>query len=123
MANPLPVDSPNVIDYNNDKIQFVAFGRTEDHLDYPFVDEDGAAGMRMLVDHLVGVGRDIAIAGFDDIPMAETAHPPLTTIHQPIYKIGRMLAEMLIKIIRNEPVPSRQIILQPQLMVRRSCGE
>ncbi len=193
-------------------VPFVAFGRTEEGLDYPFVDEDGAAGMRKLVEHLLQlghrriayisppldlnfardrlrgvqgalrdagiplpeaylvfgdltqhsgleqggrlldlpepptaiiagndlmafgvmsaaqkrglqVGRDVAVAGFDDIPMAETAHPPLTTVHQPIYQIGRMITEMLIRIIRGEPVESTQIILQPQLIVRRSCGE
>jgi len=69
------------------------------------------------------VGRDIAIAGFDDVPMAEASHPPLTTINQPIYKIGQMVAEMLIKIIRGEALASRQILLQPELIIRRSCGE
>ena len=69
------------------------------------------------------VGRDLAIAGFDDIPMAETAHPPLTTVHQPIYKIGRMLTEMLIQIIQGHPPESTQILLRPQLMIRQSCGE
>jgi LacI family transcriptional regulator len=46
------------------------------------------------------VGKDIAVTGFDDIPMAEHSHPPLTTVHQPIYRIGKMVCEMLIRLPR-----------------------
>jgi DNA-binding LacI/PurR family transcriptional regulator len=66
------------------------------------------------------VGEDIAITGFDNIPLAEHCHPPLTTVHQPIYQIGEMVCEMLIKQIRAEHLEQKQIILQPSLMVRQS---
>jgi len=66
------------------------------------------------------VGDDIAITGFDNIPLAEHCHPPLTTVHQPIYQIGEMVCEMLIKQIRAEHLEKKQIILQPSLMVRQS---
>jgi len=66
------------------------------------------------------VGKDIAITGFDDVPSAEQAHPPLTTIHQPIYKIGMMVCEKLIKILGGEEVKERKVILQPSLVVRQS---
>jgi DNA-binding LacI/PurR family transcriptional regulator len=68
------------------------------------------------------VGQDIAITGFDDTPWAEHAHPPLTTVHQPIYRIGTMVCEMLVKVIRGEEVAERQIILQPSLVIRQSSG-
>ena len=68
------------------------------------------------------VGDDIAITGFDDIPMAEHTHPPLTTVHQPIYHIGGMVCEMLIHLLRNAEVEEEHILLQPTLMVRQSCG-
>jgi LacI family transcriptional regulator len=68
------------------------------------------------------VGRDISITGFDNIPMAEHSHPPLTTLHQPIYQIGEMLCDMLTKVIRGEPVDEMNIILQPELVIRHSCG-
>jgi len=66
------------------------------------------------------VGKDLAVTGFDNIPLAEHCHPPLTTVHQPIYQIGEMVCEMLIKLIRAEPLEQEQIILQPSLMVRQS---
>ncbi|RME50408.1 MAG: LacI family transcriptional regulator [Caldilineae bacterium] len=66
------------------------------------------------------VGKDIAITGFDDIPWAENTHPPLTTVHQPIYRIGTMVCQMLIQLIRGEPLSQQQVILQPTLIVRQS---
>jgi LacI family transcriptional regulator len=68
------------------------------------------------------VGKDIAITGFDDIPMAEYSHPPLTTLHQPIYQIGEKVCEMLILLILGERLEEEQIILQPRLIVRQSSG-
>ncbi len=68
------------------------------------------------------VGRDISITGFDDIPLAEYSHPPLTTVHQPIYLIGGMVCEMLINIIQKRTLEQEQIILKPSLIVRESSG-
>jgi LacI family transcriptional regulator len=68
------------------------------------------------------VGKDIAITGFNDIPMAEHSHPPLTTLRQPIYRIGNLVCEMLIHIIQGVPLESDQVILKPSLVVRQSCG-
>lgn len=68
------------------------------------------------------VGRQVSITGFDNIPMAEHAHPTLTTVHQPIYQIGRRVCELLIRLIRNELLDTTQVILQPSLVVRRSTG-
>jgi LacI family transcriptional regulator len=68
------------------------------------------------------VGVDIAVVGFDDVTMAEHSHPPLTTVHQPVYKIGWMVTEMLIKIINGELLDDEHIILEPSLIVRQSCG-
>ncbi len=68
------------------------------------------------------VGQDIAITGFDDIPPAQYSHPPLTTVHQPINRIGRMICEMLIQSIRGEDLAERHVLLRPSLVVRRSSG-
>lgn len=193
------------------KFPFVAFGRTESPCVYPWVDEDGEYGMRLLAHHLadlghtsiafiaapdhlmfahtrlkgfregliergihldptmvitgdltqrdgfkqanqllervnsptaiaacndlmalgavsaaqkkgLNVGKDIAITGFDNIPLAEHSHPPLTTIHQPIYQIGDMVSEMLIKCIQGDVLESSSVILEPTLVIRETCG-
>jgi LacI family transcriptional regulator len=68
------------------------------------------------------VGQDIAITGFDDIPLAEHSHPSLTTVHQPIYDIGRRICAMLIRLIQGEELTERHVLLQPELIVRESSG-
>lgn len=68
------------------------------------------------------VGRDISVTGFDDIPMAEYSHPPLTTISQPVYQIAGMLCEMLIDIIKGAINEKPQVVLKPILAVRKSTG-
>lgn len=73
-------------------------------------------------EHGLIVGQDIAITGFDDISMAEDSNPPLTTVHQPVFKIGEMVCEMLVKIIRGENLENEQVILKPNLVVRKSSG-
>jgi LacI family transcriptional regulator len=69
------------------------------------------------------VGKDISITGFDNIPMASHSHPPLTTVHQPIYQIGSMICEMLVRCLKGEVLEPRQILLRPELNVRQSSGE
>jgi len=68
------------------------------------------------------VGKDVALTGFDDIPMAEHSHPPLTTVHQPIYQIGKMVCEKLIQQLQGQEAAPHQVILEPKLVVRQSCG-
>jgi LacI family transcriptional regulator len=70
----------------------------------------------------LSVGRDIAIAGFDDIPPAEHSHPSLTTVRQPIFAIGCRICDMLIRLIRGEELAERHVLLQPELVVRESSG-
>lgn len=68
------------------------------------------------------VGKDISVTGFDGIPMGEYSHPPLTTVSQPIYKIGAMTCEMLVKALQSDSPAKEQILLQPSLIVRQSTG-
>jgi DNA-binding LacI/PurR family transcriptional regulator len=64
---------------------------------------------------------DVAIVGNDDIPVASFASVPLTTIHQPSDKIGRLAVDILRKRIENKDVGNRTI-LKPALIIRDSCG-
>jgi DNA-binding LacI/PurR family transcriptional regulator len=63
----------------------------------------------------------MAITGFDDIPIAEHAAPPLTTVHQPIYEIGRKLAHMLVNHIESGQ-PEQHLILPAEVIKRTSVN-
>jgi LacI family transcriptional regulator len=190
---------------------FVAFGRTRDDLNFPYVDEDSESGMRLLVQHFIDlghrriglispppglmfghyrlqsfydtmrdnnltiqpdwivegdltqrggaesvaalleltprptaiiggndlmaigainriqqhglkVGQDIAVGGFDDIPLSAYMTPPLTTIHQPIYEIGQKTCAMLIDIVNGRTPQNPHVLLTPTLVVRASSN-
>jgi LacI family transcriptional regulator len=68
------------------------------------------------------VGRDLAVVGFDNTTLAEHSHPSLTTVHQPIYDIGKMICRMLIQLIKNGDPVQRQVMLEPTLVIRESSG-
>lgn len=86
-------------------------------------DSMAIGAMRAIAERGLEVGRDVAVAGFDDIPSARGTTPPLTTVRQPIYDIGRRLAEMLIRLIHGDTLEESQILLEPQLIVRASSGK
>lgn len=76
--------------------------------------------MRALDDAGVRVPAEVSVVGFDDIPMARFATPPLTTVVQNTKLAGELLVEHLLKQIRGEPVEST--MLPAELVIRRSCG-
>jgi len=66
------------------------------------------------------VGKEVAITGFDDVPLASHAHPPLTTVRQPVYDIGRQICRMLIYTIKKIPLENYHVLLKPELVIRES---
>lgn len=65
------------------------------------------------------IGRDLAITGFDDDPASAWITPPLTTIRQPLDRIGQMVIEMLVGILDNRN-PDQVLMLPPDLIIRES---
>jgi LacI family transcriptional regulator len=70
----------------------------------------------------LAVPGDIAIVGFDDLPGSAIADPPLTTVCQPILRVGVQAVESLIELLTHGPQPPRQLIMSTQLIIRQSCG-
>jgi len=73
-------------------------------------------------DQGLDVGRDIAVTGFDDIPLAETSHPTLTTVRQPAHRLGQLMGHMLIALVEGEPLAERHVLVQPALIIRQSTS-
>jgi len=69
------------------------------------------------------VGQDMAVGGFDDIPLAAYASPSLTTVHQPIYDIGRRTCAMLIELVNGRTLDDPHVLLTPSLIIRASSGD
>ncbi len=64
---------------------------------------------------------DVAVVGFDDRPESKFLDPSLTTVSQPWYTIGQRAGELLMAQLRGDPAPD-EILVAPELVVRRSCG-
>ena len=89
-----------------------------------FVSSDtmSLGAMKAIREAGLSVPDDIALVGYDDLPPALQAEPPLTTIQQPIYETGRLAVETLLEVIANPKQNPLQIVLPNKLIVRASCG-
>ena len=68
------------------------------------------------------VPSNLSVVGFDDIPLAQTSGPPLTTVHQPIADIGRMAVSTVVRIARGQAMETKRIELSTHLVVRESTA-
>ncbi|HET9224740.1 MAG TPA: LacI family DNA-binding transcriptional regulator [Roseiflexaceae bacterium] len=68
------------------------------------------------------VPEDVALIGFEDLPLAQQTDPPLTTLHQPMAAMGKQLVGILLDIIENGAAPPRRVVFAQELIVRQSCG-
>lgn len=68
------------------------------------------------------VGYDFPVVGFDDLGLATFVSPSLTTLHQPIAYVGRLLVQLLFGLLRGLPLAESHILLSPELIVRDSTG-
>lgn len=79
--------------------------------------------MRALRDHGLAIPDDVAVVGYDDVPIAAAVTPALTTVAQPVHQIGATAAVQLLDALRSgqHPRPSRHV-LDVELVIRNSCG-
>jgi len=71
------------------------------------------------------VPKDVALVGFDDVPIAAALQPALTTVRQPIEQMGSMAASLLLSLLESPPEgrpPAQRLVLPAKLVVRESCG-
>ncbi|AIM15720.1 MULTISPECIES: LacI family DNA-binding transcriptional regulator [Neobacillus] len=66
------------------------------------------------------IPNDLQIVGYDDIPLSGLLFPPLSTIKQPAYEMGREAAKLLIKLINNEPIQNRMIQMPVTFIERQT---
>ena len=70
----------------------------------------------------IEVPGDVAVTGFDDIPVARHLRPQLTTVRQPIQELGATAFEILFSMIGNGEASGRDVVLPTRLIRRESCG-
>lgn len=68
----------------------------------------------------IRIGYDVAVSGFDDDPIVELLHPPLTTLRQPVDDLAAQVVALLMAELERIALPQRQILVAPELIVRAS---
>lgn len=84
-------------------------------------DQQAYGGMKMLQELGKRIPEDIAVIGFDDIDTNTVIQPSLSSIKQPMYEMGREGIKMLLNSIENYDFSHEEIILKPELILRKSC--
>ncbi len=69
------------------------------------------------------IPEDVSVAGFDDLPPHLLEQPFLTVVSQPAYEMGRRSVELLFDLIENPSSAPTEVLLQPELLIRLSCGQ
>ncbi len=79
--------------------------------------------LQALRDRNVRLPDDLSLVGYDDMEWWTLTHPPLTTVGQPVYDLGREAMRLLLAQIGQEKARRPQrVVLKPELILRDSCG-
>ena len=89
---------------------------------FAYNDNSAIGAMRAFQEAGLRVPDDISVVGFDDISTASFSIPPLTTVRQPLLRMGRIAAETLLDRIENRAAFIPEIAVQPELIIRKSTG-
>lgn len=95
--------------------------------DAVFSCDDGSASgvLAALAEAGIEPGKDVSVVGFDDLPFAAHAIPPLASVHAPTEDVGARSVEILIECIRNrggEGGNPESLVLPTSFVPRKSCG-
>jgi len=103
--------------------QALAAGRTRPDAVFAANDAMAIGCLFALTEAGVRVPEDIALAGFDDVPVARFVHPPLTTVRVDVAAMGRRALERLAAAIDDPRTDTGTVGTLPvELVVRASCG-
>jgi LacI family transcriptional regulator len=85
-------------------------------------DLSATGAMQAVLDSGRRIPQDVAVVGFDDIPMAAHTQPPLTTVHQPLREMGEAAARTLLAHFEGSPLPNRPTVIPATFTARGSTA-
>ena len=89
---------------------------------FAFNDTSAIGAIHSLREAGLRVPEDVSVVGFDDIPLAAFQNPALTTVRQPLEEMGAAAARALLDRIQGATEFPAEILVEPELAVRKSTG-
>jgi DNA-binding LacI/PurR family transcriptional regulator len=91
---------------------------------FAFNDVSAIGAMQALREAGRRIPDDVSVVGFDDIQSAAFQQPGLTTVRQPLRRMGELAAEIVVRHIgdRRKSLHAKQVMVEPELVVRASTG-
>lgn len=118
---------PNSYLFNNTDLHYrLEFIFKNERPDAIFVggDQEAIRVIKVLNDMGLNVPDDVSVMGYDNLDISTHTHPPLTTVNQPIYEIGREAAKLLLNMINNKDYTDTKVLLKNNyLMIRETVKE
>ena len=88
-----------------------------------FNDMAAIGAVRALHDAQLRVPHDISVVGFDDIPQAAFQMPSLTTVRQPLHRMGKLSANLLLEHLQTRTALPPEVAVEPELIVRETTAK
>ena len=89
---------------------------------FAFNDISAIGSIRAFLEAGLRVPDDVSVVGFDDIQNSAYISPPLTTVRQPMQRMGEMAARTLLDRIEERTNYVAELVIEPELVVRRSTA-
>jgi DNA-binding LacI/PurR family transcriptional regulator len=89
---------------------------------FAYNDMSAIGAIRAIQEQGLRVPQDISVMGFDDIPGAAFHTPSLTTVRQPLKRMGEVAAQCLLDRIEGKKEYPSEIAIEPELAVRESTA-
>lgn len=83
-------------------------------------DTQAYGGLEGLREMNLRVPDDIAVIGFDDLPFSQLTKPPLTSVNQPMFEMGKTGSQILLDAVRNKDFTHKNVLLKSKLVLRQS---
>jgi DNA-binding LacI/PurR family transcriptional regulator len=90
---------------------------------FAYNDISAIGAIRALQEHGLRVPQEVSVMGFDDIPGAAFNTPTLTTVRQPLARMGQVAAQTLLERIAGRDDYPPEIAIEPELVVRESTAK
>jgi LacI family transcriptional regulator len=104
----------------HDGVRFAIDSGVEFDAVFAHNDLSATGAIQSLLDSGRRIPQDVAVVGFDDIPMAAHTQPPLSTVHQPLREMGEAAARTLLAHFEGTPLPNRPTVIPASFTVRGS---